>query len=94
MFSCHGNYPVGASVQLWTPLLLLEHNVAHYKDCNCNKFRGAQQQKLQRPPSECNLKDKNTIMQMICLSSAVKMCSKVSFVIMASYLYAKRITPE
>lgn len=90
MFSCHSNYPVGVSVQLWTPLLLAEHNVALYKDCNCNKFRGAQQQKI-TAPSECNLKDKNTIVQMICLSSAVKMCSKVSFVV---YLYAKQITPE
>lgn len=68
MFSCHSNYPVGGSVRLLPALLLSVHNVAPYKGCNCNKFSCAEQQKLQHQRSEYNLKDKNTMVQMICLS--------------------------
>lgn len=68
MFSCHSNYPVGGSVRLFPALLLPVHNVALDKGCNCNKFSCAEQQKLQHLCSECNLKDKNTMVQMICLS--------------------------
>lgn len=68
MFSFHSNYPVEERAQLLTALLLSVHNVPLHKGCNCNKFSGAQQQKLQYLCSECNLKDKNTKVQMICLS--------------------------
>lgn len=68
LFSCHSNYTVVKWAQVVTALLLSVHSVLLCKGCNCNKFSGAQQQKLQYP-LWIRSQVKNTAMLMILLSS-------------------------